>query len=305
MSDQPKPLHSDLLAQLKTVREKRNFHAQEWIDKKTQVFNDYMKRCNLKSCVVSVSGGVDSAVTLAIAIEASKKEGSPIEKVIGVAQPIHSTASIWKRAFEMKNDDDNILSIVTVDQTDIHTQLTQIVQESMKGIIEQDKPDAFSSGQLKSYMRTPVAFYIAQLMSQQRQLPCIVLGTGNMDEDGYLYYFCKAGDGVADVQLIADLHKSEVFQVGRCLNVPESILGAPPSADLWDGQTDENELGFGYDFVELLTEYFKLNDEEKKDFQAQLSSEAQEQFQDLSAKAEKVHRRNSHKANFPLDLNVL
>ena len=60
-----------------------------------------------------------------------------------------------------------------------------------------------------------------------------------LDEDGYLCYFCKAGDGVVDVQLIADLHKSEVFTVGKYLEVPEDILVAPPSADLWDGQTDE------------------------------------------------------------------
>ena len=50
--------------------------------------------------------------------------------------------------------------------------------------------------------------------------PCCVMGTGNFDEDGYLLYFCKAGDGVVDVQLIADLHKSEVFSVGRHVGVP-------------------------------------------------------------------------------------
>jgi NAD+ synthase (glutamine-hydrolysing) len=87
--------------------------------------------------------------------------------------------------------------------------------------------EKFARGQLRSYMRTPVAYYVAQLYSQIG-LPCIVLGTGNLDEDGYLYYFCKAGDGVADVQLIADLHKSEVFQVAALLNVPKSVLEAPP-----------------------------------------------------------------------------
>lgn len=98
---------------------------------------------------------------------------------------------------------------------------------------------------------------VAQLLSQNGQ-GCVVLGTGNYDEDGYLYYFCKAGDGmfcsfiflwlillvgVADIQLINDLHKSEVFAVGRELAVPDSIIKAPPSADLWNDQTDEGELG--------------------------------------------------------------
>eukprot|EP00755_Sulcionema_specki_P027402 Sspe_Gene.16797::Locus_5934_Transcript_1_1_Confidence_1.000_Length_1185::g.16797::m.16797/K01916/nadE; NAD+ synthase len=113
-------------------------------------------------------------------------------------------------------------------------------------------------------MRSPCQYYVAQLVSQAGT-PCIVMGTGNQDEDGYLAYFCKAGDGVVDVQLIADLHKSEVFLVGRELGVPENTLKAPPSADLWDGQTDEDELGFTYDFIELFTgEYLPLNDEERE-----------------------------------------
>jgi NH3-dependent NAD+ synthetase len=59
---------------------------------------------------------------------------------------------------------------------------------------------------MRSYMRTPVGYYCAQLLSQAGT-PCVVMGTGNRDEDGYLAYFCKAGDGVVDIQLIADLHK--------------------------------------------------------------------------------------------------
>ncbi len=55
------------------------------------------------------------------------------------------------------------------------------------------------------------------------------------------YILCAIG--VADVQLINDLHKSEVFAVGRELGVPAAILEAPPSADLWNDQTDEGELG--------------------------------------------------------------
>merc|ERR1711982_45345 len=131
----------------------------------------------------------------------------------------------------------------------------------------------FSTGQLKSYQRTPVGYYTAQLLTQQG-FPCIVLGTGNYDEDGYLCYFCKAGDGIADVQLIADLHKSEVFTVGHHLKVPGEILNAAPSADLWDGQTDKDELGISYDFVELFTEYLRLSAEEQEKIKSECSEEA-------------------------------
>ena len=132
------------------------------------------------------------------------------------------------------------------------------------------------------------------------------MGTGNRDEDGYLGYFCKAGDGVVDVQLIADLHKSEVFKVGAVLGVPESILNSPPSADLWEGQTDENELGVTYDFVELYTGwYLPLSDAKKKEFLDSLDEETKKEWVHYSGICETVHRRNAHKLNGPKNLNVL
>lgn len=150
-----------------------------------------------------------------------------------------------------------------------------------------------------------MGYYVSQLLSQSGT-PCVVMGTGNRDEDGYLGYFCKAGDGVVDVQLIADLHKSEVFAVGRALGVPASILNSPPSADLWEGQTDEAELGVAYDFVELFTGWFlPLSEEAKKRFEESLDQANREEWEKGRAICESVHRRNGHKLNGPKNLNVL
>ena len=132
------------------------------------------------------------------------------------------------------------------------------------------------------------------------------MGTGNRDEDGYLGYFCKAGDGVVDVQLISDLHKSEVFKVGAELGVPESILRSPPSADLWDGQTDEEELGVSYDFVELYTGwYLKQSEENQKAFVESMDEETLKEWNHYKDICETVHRRNAHKLNGPMNLTVL
>ena len=111
---------------------------------------------------------------------AAKQLGSPIQRVVGVAQPIHSTASIWRRALELQPAFGG--EIITVDQTALHSQLDALVTGAM-GV--SSKP--FASGQLRSYMRTPVGYYVAQLLSQEG-LPAIVMGTGNQDEDGYLMY---------------------------------------------------------------------------------------------------------------------
>eukprot|EP00672_Neobodo_designis_P003239 CAMPEP_0174861420 /NCGR_PEP_ID=MMETSP1114-20130205/51561_1 /TAXON_ID=312471 /ORGANISM="Neobodo designis, Strain CCAP 1951/1" /LENGTH=293 /DNA_ID=CAMNT_0016096431 /DNA_START=39 /DNA_END=920 /DNA_ORIENTATION=+ len=284
----PPALKASLQAALDKYRKERAFNAEAWADAKCAKLNAYMSRCGLKACVTSVSGGIDSAVTLALCARASKMEGSPIVANVGVCQPIHSSGWALERGKESIAACGAIE--VVVDQTDLHTALASKVEGAV-GI----KGGPFAQGQLRSYMRTPVGYYVAQLYSQD-QKPAIVMGTGNMDEDGFLAYFCKAGDGVVDVQLISDLHKSEVFQVAAAVGVPQSTIVAPPSADLWDGQTDEDELGFTYDFVELYTgHYLKLADDARKAFVEALDAESKEQFEAWAAAAEKVHARNAHK----------
>ena len=284
----PPPLHADLQKLLEKYREQRAFDPKKWIVGKLIKLNDYMAKAGLKSCITSISGGIDSAVTLALCGAASKLEGSPIQKNVGVCQPIHSSAWALERGKE------NIAAVgaelVVVDQTDLHAQLQGIVDKAV-GV----EGGQFATGQLRSYMRTPVGYYVAQLYSQ-KGTPAIVMGTGNQDEDGFLAYFCKAGDGVVDVQLISDLHKSEVFKVARALGVPDKTVDAPPSADLWDGQTDEEELNFTYDFVELLTGAFiPLDDAGKAAFEAAITGDAKTQWDDWKAKAFAVHNRNKHK----------
>jgi NAD+ synthase (glutamine-hydrolysing) len=101
---------------------------------------------------------------------------------------------------------------------------------------------------------------------------------------------------VVDVQLISDLHKSEVFRVAEALGVPQATRVAPPSADLWEGQTDEEELGFSYDFVELLTgAYNPLDEAGRKAFEEGLKGDARAQWDKLKAAAFAVHNRNKHK----------
>jgi len=286
------------MAHLTAYRKARAFNPKKWIKEKCKLFNDYMTQCKLSACVVSLSGGVDSAVTLGLMKEASKMAGSSIKKIAAIAQPIHSSAWALNRAAECAKSFG--VDLYTVDQTEQHTRLASMVDKAV-GIVG----GPFATGQLRSYMRTPAGYYVAQLISQAGN-PCVVMGTGNMDEDGYLAYFCKAGDGVVDIQLIADIHKSEVFAVGKALGIPQSILVAAPSADLWAGQSDEEELGFTYDFVEIFTGwYLKLSGEEQKKFTASLSAAAKEQWDKWSSVCTGVHNRNKHKFGGPKNINIM
>ena len=288
-----------LLPELKQAlmehRKARNFDAAAWVEMKCRKLNDYMRRCGLKACVTSVSGGIDSAVVLAMCARAMQASDSPIQKNIGLCQPIHSSAWALERGKE------NIAACgateVVVDQTALHGELAAMVEKAV-GIEGGD----FARGQLRSYMRTPPSFYMAQLLSQEG-MPAIVMGTGNKDEDFYLGYFCKAGDGVVDVQIISDLHKSEVFAVAEVLGVPANTRKAAPSADLWEAQTDEDELGFPYDFVELFTGwYLEQGEAAKLAFLDSLSPEGRKQFEQYTAACELVHRRNAHKLKGQINL---
>lgn len=266
----------------------RNFNPSEWVLNKANVFNEYLKKNNLYGAVLSVSGGIDSAVTLALLSYTLSLPNSNLKKIWAINQPIHSSNWALERANELCKHFD--IELKVIDQTKYYDLITDLVYKET-GVVNNN----FSGGQMKSYMRTPINYYCAQLMTQIGY-PAVVMGTGNKDEDGYLAYFCKAGDGVVDIQLISDLHKSEVYKVGNYLKVPDSILNAVPSADLWDGQEDEKELGFTYDFIEFYTGYYlKMEREAKLEFLKTLDNSSYKEFIDFEEKCKTIHNKNQHK----------
>jgi NAD+ synthetase len=146
------------------------------------------------------------------------------------------------------------LSLVELDLTPHHESLSSLV-ESVTSL----EKTAWSRGQFVAHTRTPSLYYCATLLSAHGK-PAVILGTTNKDEGHYLGYVGKASDGLVDVQLISDLHKSEVFVAAHYLGVPASIVKATPNGALFDGKSDEEMFGASYEFVELYHYLKQLNE---------------------------------------------
>jgi len=193
---------------------------------------DYADKANIEFVVVGVSGGIDSAVVCRLCELTGKK-------VIAVAMPLEYTRDSCpgslQRAMELTDDRG-----VTIIVKPIRNILEAYLKE---GCANAGEKAQLLQGNLRSRIRANILYDIAGAYGG------IVVGTGNKDEDE-IGYFTKGGDGLVDICPLSLVHKSQVREMAKELDVPQSIIDAVPSAGLWDGQTDEQELGMTYDEVE-------------------------------------------------------
>jgi NAD+ synthase len=177
--------------------------------------------------VFGMSGGIDSAVVAALCLRAYPRDS------LGVAMPCHSDPADLNDALLASNHFG--LPTVTVDLTPVYdTLLAQL------GRASSDLPAHRTVlANLKPRLRMTTLYAFANQRDYR------VVGTGNRSELA-IGYFTKYGDGGTDLLPIGALTKTEVRELAEHLGVPRRIIDKPPSAGLWDGQTDEGEMGFTY-----------------------------------------------------------
>ncbi len=196
----------------------------------------YAKNANVGGFVVGVSGGVDSAVTSTLCAMTGLK-------LTCLEMPIHQSESHISRAQEhmkqLKKRFPNVQSV--------RVNLTPVF-DSLMNEINLNKPQSIVDMALansRARLRMTTLYYYAGILDS------LVAGTGNKVEDFGVGFYTKYGDGGVDVSPIADLLKSEVFELGYALKVPESILNAEPSDGLFgDSRSDEDQIGASYPELE-------------------------------------------------------
>ncbi|MDO4987463.1 MAG: NAD(+) synthase [Synergistes sp.] len=211
--------------------------------------------------VLGISGGIDSAVLAALLARALGKDN-----VIGLIMPCHSLQIDEQYALMLASK----LGIrhIKIDLTSTYdTLFNEITSKEidLKGL---------SSSNIKPRLRMTTLYAVAQNYNY------LVCGGSNKDEITF-GYFTKYGDSGVDMMPISDLLKGEVRAVAEYLGVPREIIDRPPTAALWEGQTDEDEMGITYDALDNYIASGKATDEETE-------------------KIERAAARSAHKRKFAL-----
>jgi NAD+ synthetase len=234
---------SELLQQLRAAR---GFDPQHALTAKLDRIMGYFDDCGLDAAVVGVSGGIDSAVVLALLCAAMRAPGSPLRRVVGVLAPIGGRGGTGQERALRRGQ----AAIAAASAEGWRCDLSAAQAGYVAAFADHARSTAWAEGQLTSVVRTP-AFYYAAALLQAAGHRSLVAGTTNRDEGAWLGFFGKASDGMVDLQPISDLHKSEVCALAARLGVPDEIIAATPRGDVYDGRVDEEMIGAPYWFVEL------------------------------------------------------
>ena len=202
-----------------------------WIKNKVQ-------EAGAKGAVFGLSGGIDSAC---VAVLCKKAFG---DSILGITMPCESHCDDEKyvkllvNKFKIKTED------VCLDN----------VYKEFAGILPEGNDLSWAN--IKPRLRMITLYYYAN------NLNYLVIGTGNKSEL-CVGYFTKYGDGGVDLLPLADLYKAEVKELAGELTIPNEIIERPPTAGLWHGQTDEEELGITYEELDTTLDLIDKRQEDK------------------------------------------
>ena len=211
---------------------------QELKERIVKWIKDYANDNKIQSLVVGVSGGIDSAVVSTLCAETELP-------VFALGMPIHQDNS-------QESLSDLHLAWLKKKYKNVKTlkfNLTKVF-DKFKEALEDYSHDDLALANSRSRIRMITLYQIAGKYNG------IVVGTGNKVEDFGVGFYTKYGDGGVDIAPIADIYKTEVWELGRHLGVNEKIIEASPTDGLWDDKrTDEDQLGASYAQLEEAMEY--------------------------------------------------
>jgi NAD+ synthase len=231
----------------------------------TNWIKSYAETSSKTTLVVGISGGIDSALVSTLCAETGLK-------TIALSLPLHQKQNLHDLSIKQGNWLINKYKNVVHRTIDLTPSYDSFVQ-----LFSADEISNLSLANTKSRLRMVALYQIAANNNG------IVVGTGNKVEDFGVGFFTKYGDGGVDISPIADLYKTEVWEMSKILGVPKEIIDAPPTDGLWeDNRTDEQQLGMTYSKLE-----WAMQNADRQDLQ--------EEEKLLVDQYKKLHNANLHK----------
>ncbi|WP_423819755.1 NAD(+) synthase [Salinimicrobium sp. TIG7-5_MAKvit] len=259
--------------------------TKQVIDHIVNWLKEYASQAKMNGFVVGISGGVDSAVVSTLCAKTGLR-------TLCVELPIHQSQDQVTRAQEHIANLKKQFANVTDVQVDL-TQTFDVFSQSLPQAEESPKLH-LSMANVRARLRMTSLYYFAGLHNY------LVAGTGNKVEDFGVGFFTKYGDGGVDLSPIADLMKSEVYEIARELDLIDSIVIAAPTDGLFgDSRSDEDQIGASYDELE-----WAMKEAEKGKTETDFTGRQQEVFRIYKSR----HNANKHKmepipvCTIPLDL---
>lgn len=218
----------------------RNVQDQDKIEKQIKEcihwIQERVEQANCKGALVGLSGGIDSAVVANLLVRAFP------ENSLGVILPIDSGKEDADHARKVANNCKikNVEIDLSMEKNSIFSKTIEVL-DTIQATTHQNPK--LSDGNLRARLRMSTLYTLANEMNY------LVVGTDNKAEL-YTGYFTKYGDGGVDILPLASLLKREVYLWGNYLDVPQEVIEKDPSAGLWEGQSDEEEMGITYEKID-------------------------------------------------------
>jgi len=225
--------------------EKTVNHIVNWL-------KDYATKAGVKGFVIGISGGIDSAFTSTLCA----KTGLPL---LCLEMPIHQAESQVSRGLNHIDWLQKNFVDVTMNRVELTPVFDSLVASFPK--VENEEDRFMTLANTRARLRMTSLYYFAALNGY------LVAGTGNKVEDFGVGFYTKYGDGGVDLSPIADLLKTEVYELAKHLGINQEILSAAPTDGLWgDDRTDEDQIGASYPELEWAMEMVAQG-EKNQDFE--------------------------------------
>ena len=192
---------------------------------------DTVDAAGAEGAVLGLSGGIDSTLTAYLAVEALGEEG-----LHGLTMPARVSDE------ELMSDAEAVATSLEIPYDVIEI---EPIAEQFDAAFPEGTEDKTAAGNVRVRTRAVLNYYVANTENR------VVLGTGNRSE-AMTGYFTKYGDQAVDCNPIGDLYKQQVRQLAAHVGVPHELVMQTPTAEMWEGQTDEEEMGLNYDHLDAV-----------------------------------------------------